>query len=110
MIGSTDLTHYGEAYGFAPRGGGEDAVAWVKEENDRRVIDAFLRMEGERALDLGRSERSACSAGGAAAAIAFAAASDVRKGALVRYTTSWDVAPATSFVGYAGILFAREPE
>jgi AmmeMemoRadiSam system protein B len=106
VLGSTDLTHYGEAYGFMPRGTGENAVQWVKEKNDRRIIDAFLGMDASEAIKLAISEKSACSAGGAAAAMSFAAAAGVTKGILVDYNTSWDVAPAPSFVGYAGILFS----
>ena len=44
VIGSTDLTHYGPNYGFTSQGSGEKAVQWVRDENDRRVIDAMLRM------------------------------------------------------------------
>ena len=46
-LGSTDLTHYGPAYGFAPRGYGEKAIQWVRDENDRRMIDLALRLDAE---------------------------------------------------------------
>ena len=32
IIGSTDLTHYGPNYGWAPRGVGEQAEQWVRQE------------------------------------------------------------------------------
>jgi len=105
LVGSTDLTHYGSAYGFTPRGTGEEAVRWVKSVNDKKIIDAFLGMDTEAAIRLAQADRSACSAGGAAAAMAFAAAGGAAGGRLIRYMTSRDVSPAASFVGYAGILF-----
>ncbi|HUI72061.1 MAG TPA: AmmeMemoRadiSam system protein B, partial [Spirochaetia bacterium] len=49
--------------------------------------------------------RSACSAGGALGAVSFAKEMGVSKGALLRYMTSFDVHPAESFVGYAGVLY-----
>lgn len=106
VIGSTDLTHYGQAYNFAPRGSGDSAVKWVKETNDKRIVEAFLALD-EHSLELAQTEHSACSAGGAASAIAFAAASGARRSGLITYTTSWDILPSSSFVGYAGILYRR---
>jgi len=32
-LGSSDLTHYGEAYGFVPRGAGPAALRWSKDYN-----------------------------------------------------------------------------
>jgi len=106
LVGSTDLTHYGAAYGFMPHGSGKEAVRWVKDVNDKKMIDAFLAMDTDAAVRLAETDRSACSVGGAAAAMAFAAERGVAAGRLIRYMTSWDVAPAPSFVGYAGILYA----
>ncbi len=105
VAGSTDLTHYGSNYRFSPAGRGEEALRWVREVNDRRMVDRMLAMDVDAALDRARRERSACSIGGAAAAMAFARACGARKGTLVGYLTSFDVQPAESFVGYAGILF-----
>ncbi len=105
VAGSTDLTHYGSNYRFSPAGRGEEALRWVREVNDRRLVDRMLAMDVDAALDRARRERSACSAGAAAAAMGFARASGARQGTLVGYLTSWDVQPAESFVGYAGILF-----
>jgi AmmeMemoRadiSam system protein B len=105
LLGSTDLTHYGDSYGFAPRGYGNEAVTWVKDVNDRRFLDALLSMEWERAVDLALRERSACSAGAAVTAVSFASAGGVERGTLLNYMTSWDVLPSSSFVGYAGILY-----
>jgi len=105
VLGSTDLTHYGSNYGFAPRGAGAEAVRWVKEVNDRRLIDSLLSLRLEEALERGSREHSACSVGAAACAARFAARAGATGGRLVGYRTSHDVYPGESFVGYAGIIY-----
>jgi len=108
VLGSTDLTHYGPNYGFNPAGRGEKAVSWVKEVNDRGFIENLLEMDGAGALRHAGENQSACSAGGAAAALSFARASGARKGELLEYLTSYDIHPDESFVGYAGIVYRAE--
>ena len=107
VIGSTDLTHYGSNYGFAPAGRGEEAVKWVKEVNDRGFIESLLSMNPEAALDHAARHQSACSAGGAVTALSFAREMGVSEGELIRYLTSYDIYPNESFVGYAGIIYER---
>jgi hypothetical protein len=106
VLGSTDLTHYGPGYGFAPAGSGDEAARWVREVNDRRILDSLVAMDTEAALDRAVRERSACSVGGALAAITFSRESGAGRGTLVRYATSLDIHPADSFVGYAGIFYS----
>ncbi len=79
VLGSTDLTHYGSNYGFSPAGRGEKAVAWVKEVNDRGFVNNLLAMDAEGALRHAGANQSACSAGGAAAAVSFARESGVKQ-------------------------------
>lgn len=107
-IGSTDLTHYGPEYGFAPKGTGEDALAWVKEVNDRRIIDLMTAMKAEDIVPEAARHHNSCGAGAIAAAVSFARACGKDSGMLVEYTTSHDVLPRgkpTMFVGYAGVVF-----
>ncbi|MEW5910112.1 MAG: AmmeMemoRadiSam system protein B, partial [Thermodesulfobacteriota bacterium] len=108
VIGSTDLTHYGQNYGYTPKGGGAGALKWVKEENDRRFIDAVCSMDPERAIQEGITHRNACCSGAAATAISAAKALGAEKGKMIAYSTSYDKSPAESFVGYAGILFQEK--
>jgi hypothetical protein len=105
VIGSTDLTHYGPNYGFTPHGTGPEALAWVREHNDRRLLDCLLALQHERALELARRERSACSGGAAVAAARFAELCGAHRGHLLEYATSHDRYPGSSFVGYAAISF-----
>ena len=104
VFGSTDLTHYGPNYGFAPKGYGPEAVKWVKEVNDKKFIDQALKLDGPGMLKTAQQDQSACSAGGAVAAVAAAKAAGAHKAALIDYYTSYDVMPGDSFVGYAGIV------
>ncbi len=110
VLGSTDLTHYGPGYGFAPRGTGPDAVEWVRTSNDARIVRAMLALDSEASLAAAREDRSACSIGGALAAMGFARAQGVTTGRLLSYATSMDALPVgsrgeDSFVGYAGIVY-----
>ena len=105
VVGSTDLTHYGDNYGFSPQGSGPAAVKWVKEVNDRNIIEALVTMDLEKALAVAGRDRSACSVGGAAAAAHFARRKGTRRGELLEYRTSYDLSPSPFFVGYAGIIY-----
>lgn len=107
ILGSTDLTHYGPRYGFAPRGTGPQALAWAK-ENDRRLLDATVHMRAGEIVAQATSDHSACGAGAIAATVAAAAALGATRGVLLEHTTSHEVRPMgspTDFVGYAAVVF-----
>ena len=105
VLGSTDLTHYGHNYGFAPKGTGSNAVDWVKNQNDQRVIDALLALEPERVIQEATANQNACCAGAAATAISAGKALGASQADTIDYTTSYDKSPSDSFVGYVGIVF-----
>jgi MEMO1 family protein len=105
VIGSTDLTHYGEHYGFSGHGTGAGAVQWVRDENDRGVIEAMLALDPRRVMAEAHSRQNACCPGAAAAAIQAGRALGATTAETVRYATSYDRSPGESFVGYVGIVF-----
>ena len=105
VIGSTDLTHYGANYGFSPQGRGSAALDWVRNDNDRRVIDAMVAMAPERVIEEGLTRHNACCSGSAATAVAAAKALGAERGIELSYATSYDKHPGDSFVGYVGILY-----
>jgi len=105
VIGSTDLTHYGRNYGFVSQGSGKQAVDWVRNENDRRVIDAMLAMEPEKVIAEARASQNACCSGAAATAIETAKHLGAKHADELAYATSYDKSPGESFVGYVGIVF-----
>lgn len=107
IIGSTDLTHYGPGYGFSPHGEGKGALAWVREQNDHRVIEAMLAMDPEQVIDEGLGHQNACCAGAAATAIAAARHGGATRARAIAYATSYDKSPGESFVGYAGVVFGN---
>jgi len=104
VIGSTDLTHYGHNYGFTSKGTGKRALDWVRNENDRRVIDAMLALEPETVITEALANQNACCAGAAATAIEAAKNLGAIQAEEIAYGTSYDKSPGDSFVGYVGIV------
>ena len=111
VLGSTDLTHYGSNYGFAPQGTGPDALGWAKDVNDRRLIDLILEMKPEAIVPEVAANHNACGAGAIAATLAACQQLGATQAVLLEHTTSYEVArrfaneSASMSVGYAGIVF-----
>ncbi|GHV69885.1 hypothetical protein AGMMS49928_14640 [Spirochaetia bacterium] len=122
VVGSTDLTHYGANYGFSPQGGGQKALDWVRQVNDRSFIDAVLAGDAEKLLDRAEKGRAACSAGAVLGALGFARKQNAGSAELLAYSTSADSTSANGtsangtsagnerepppfFVGYASMAW-----
>ena len=105
VLGSTDLTHYGSNYGFVSKGTGPSALDWVRNENDRRIIDAILTMEPENVISEALASQNACCAGAVATAMACAKQLGATRSESLVYASSYDKSPGDSFVGYVGIVF-----
>ncbi len=110
LIGSLDLTHYGPRYGFSPKGIGNKAHEWVKNENDKAIVDKMLELKAEETINHAVKNMSSCSPGAAASVISGVIETIANpKSTLIDYYTSADVMGDTSnFVGYAGIVFNGE--
>jgi MEMO1 family protein len=108
VIGSTDLTHYGYNYGNTPMGTGKKAVDWVKNENDKRMIDLILKMNPDGVIQESFANSNACCSGAVATAMAAMKKLGATRAEKIIYKTSYDVRPDDSFVGYAGIVFGRD--
>ena len=110
-IGSTDLTHYGPRYGFAPMGTGKNALEWAKEVNDKKFIDLTLKLEPAELLASAVKDGSACGPGAVAATVAAAKKLGCKQGLLLGHTTSNEImlqkmgTTSADAVGYAGIVF-----
>jgi hypothetical protein len=111
-IGSTDLTHYGASYGFVPKGPGEAGIRWMRDENDKRMLDLMVRLDADAVVPESRARWNACGAGAVAATLAAARELGAERGTVVQYTTSYDVMrremgrdSADAAVGYAGVVF-----
>ena len=110
LVGTSDLTHYGKSYGFAPKGEGERAHSWVKEENDRGLVRLLLEMKAGEILPEASEHRNACGAGALAATVAYARSMGVEEGVLLEQTTSHEVhpqGPPSMFVGYAAVAYGK---
>jgi AmmeMemoRadiSam system protein B len=105
FIGSSDLTHYGPNYGWSPEGTGPRAVEWVRNENDRSIIEKAVAMDAQGVLEDQRTRKNTCSSGPIASVIESVSALGRGKGELLEYYTSYDVMPGSSFVGYAAIVY-----
>jgi len=109
VIASTDLTHYGDNYGFSPKGRGEAALRWVRETNDAAFIKAVESGNSGEVLRRAGQDSSACSAGAVLGAMGFAQEESLGGARLLEYATSADVRDdegvPDSFVGYAAMVF-----
>ena len=105
VLGSTDLTHYGPNYGNTSVGTGPEAVDWVKNQNDKQMVDLILKMEPDAIITESLKNYNACCGGAVAAAIASVKNLGAVESLKLVYKTSYDVMPGSSFVGYAGVVF-----
>lgn len=103
VVGSTDLTHYGPNYAFEPMGSGEDALRWVREQNDRRATELMTALDAETLLAEAPERRFCCCPGAASATLSAARAAGARAAHLLEAATSYDTRPDASFVGYASV-------
>ena len=110
-IGSTDLTHYGPGYGFAPHGAAQQGITWAKDVNDRSIIELICGLESQKIVGEAQMHRNACGAGAVAATIAAAVQMGAQRAKLLSHISSaqaserlWGRKTSES-VGYAGIVF-----
>ncbi|MFO7750965.1 MAG: AmmeMemoRadiSam system protein B [Desulfobacteraceae bacterium] len=107
VIGSTDMTHYGDGFGFTPAGTGKKAHEWVRNTNDKEGIDALLAMDADKVIAQAGKNHNLCCAGAAAGAVAAAEKIGAVRGVTLDYATSYEKNPGSTFVGYCGILFEK---
>ncbi len=107
VLGSTDLTHYGYNYGYTPKGTSQGAIDWVKNENDKKMVDLMLAMDPEKIMAEALINSNACCSGAVSAAVAAMKMMGAVKGEKLIYTTSYDIRPNSSFVGYVGIIYHK---
>jgi AmmeMemoRadiSam system protein B len=110
VLASTDLTHYGPNYGYAPKGLGPQALKWVKEVNDQKFIEAVESGDPQAVLERAESDLSSCSAGAVLGAMGYASAINTGPARLLEYSTSADATKEIpdSFVGYAAFAMSNE--
>jgi len=109
FLASSDLTHYGPAYQFAPAGVGLHGLDWAA-GNDRRLLDLVERFDVERVVDEVGEHLSACGGGAIAAMMAACREFGANEARVLRHASSYqtlaEVAPQPpdNAVGYAAVV------
>jgi AmmeMemoRadiSam system protein B len=109
FLASSDLTHYGPLYRFAPAGVGIDGLNWAL-ENDRRLLELVIAMSAERIVPEVRARQNACGGGAIAAMLAACRIAGAAKGLVLRHANSFETLaavapqPSTDAVGYAAVV------
>jgi AmmeMemoRadiSam system protein B len=109
FLASSDLTHYGPGYRFAPAGVGPRGLAWAK-DNDRMLLDLVETMAADAIVPHVREHSNACGGGAIAAMLAACLESGATSARLLRHANSFEtlatVAPQRPIdaVGYAAVV------
>jgi AmmeMemoRadiSam system protein B len=108
-LASSDLTHYGPNYQFAPAGVGIAGLNWAK-DHDRRLLAVVTTMQPENVLTEVRQQLNACGGGAIAAMMAACREHGATEAKVLRHQNSFEVlqnvAPQRpdNAVGYAGVV------
>jgi AmmeMemoRadiSam system protein B len=66
----------------------------------------MVKMDEKGVIEEALKNYNACCSGAAGAAIAAAKELGADRGVKITYSTSYDIRPDSSFVGYAGVVFS----
>jgi len=103
VIASSDFTHYGPAYGYAPFKANVSQTLKKIKELDMEIAGYAARLMPERLIEACES-RTVCGYGAIAAALWAAGKLGAKQGRVVAYSTSFDVSKdASAIVGYCGM-------
>lgn len=109
FLASSDLTHYGPNYGFAPAGIGTHGLEWAK-QNDRRLLDLVERFDVDAIVPEVATRANACGGGAIAAMLAACREYGAGSATVLTHASSFEtlkiVAPQTphNAVGYAAVV------
>ena len=109
FLASSDLTHYGPSYHFAPAGVGLEGLAWAK-DNDRRLLERVAAMDVAAVVPEVRERANACGGGAIAAMLSACREFGATQVTVLRHANSFEtlasVAPQrpVDAVGYAAVV------
>ena len=109
FLASSDFTHYGPNYRFAPAGVGLQGVAWAK-QNDLRVLQLVTDMATDRIVPEVREHSNACGGGAIAAMLAACQEAGATQATLLRHANSYETLAGktpddpSNAVGYASVV------
>ncbi|MEE8143363.1 MAG: AmmeMemoRadiSam system protein B [Planctomycetota bacterium] len=107
VVASTDLTHYGEDYSFAPGGLGPKGERWMR-GNDARMVAKIQALAAEEILAEAKAHHNACGPGAVSAALSSGRERGSTAASIIEYTTSHQIKEEPIFstaVGYVGAVF-----
>lgn len=111
FVASTDLTHYGPAFGFEPQGRGSIGFRWAKDVNDRRFLKLAAELECDAVVPEVAIHNNACGSGAVAATLAAAIEARATQYRELRHTSSAEreadegSEPGLNSVGYVSAVF-----
>jgi AmmeMemoRadiSam system protein B len=109
ILASSDLTHYGPAYRFAPAGVGLSGLRWAK-ENDRRLLDRIERMDVDEIVPEVVANFNACGGGAIAAMLAACRELSANEARVLHHANSYETLAVIepqlpdNAVGYASVV------
>jgi AmmeMemoRadiSam system protein B len=109
FLASSDLTHYGPAYGFAPAGVGAQGLAWAA-DNDRRLLDRVQQLAADQVVPEVRVRANACGGGAIAAMLSACLELGASRADVLRHVNSFQTLAAVApqrpvdAVGYAAVV------
>lgn len=110
VVATTDLTHYGSAYGYTPVGMSPftKVYEWIQDV-DRSIIDLIVALDASALLKtVTEKGYTMCGATPVATMLIAARALGAKSGKLLKYATSYDVSGSTKLVvGYAAIAVSK---
>jgi AmmeMemoRadiSam system protein B len=113
FLASSDLTHYGPAYGMAPAGLGLSGLAWAR-DNDFRLLERVEKFDIAGIVPEASEHLNACGPGAIAAMLAASRAVGATNARVLRHANSYETLSAASVridrdatdnaVGYASVI------
>jgi AmmeMemoRadiSam system protein B len=107
FLGSTDLSHYGQRFGYTEFGADLQSRKIVK-SYDQQFLDSLCVMNTDLSLEIVERHHTACSAGAALGACGFALSAGIAGGEIIEQRYSYDLIPDDSneFVGYGTVAYS----
>jgi AmmeMemoRadiSam system protein B len=109
FLASSDLTHYGPNYNFAPAGIGMHGIEWAK-QNDQRLLDRVQKFEIEAIVPEVAAQLNACGGGAIAAMMSACREYGAGSATVLRHANSFETLQGViaqrpdNAVGYAAVV------
>lgn len=105
-IASSDFIHFGPNYGYQPISADiRTAVAWVKSV-DKRLIELICKLDAKSFYnEVEENGYTVCGYVPITLLLLTMKKLGAKKAELIKYATSYEIHPSSSFVSYAGIVF-----